>query len=264
MTQVKAETRSKVVLITGAGRRIGRTLALDLAAHGWRVAVHYNRSAEAATQVVQEITEAGGQAVALGADLADLQAVKGLLPACAAHLGPPLCLINNASIFKPDSIAPYSDKAMDETSWTAHLDINLRAPVFLAQAFARALPEDVQGNIINILDQKVLKLTPYFFSYTLSKAGLFAATTTMAQALAPRIRVNAIGPGPTLPNERQSEQEFAEQCAKTPLGVGTSPQEIAAAVRFILDAPAMTGQMIALDGGRHLAWQTPDVTNKHD
>lgn len=254
----------KIALITGAGRRVGRTVALDLAAHGWQVAVHYNSSQEAAAEVVDEIQNAGGRAVTLGADLANIDAVKALVPACIDQLGVPDCLINNASLFKPDSIAPGSDKPMDNTSWTAHLDVNLKAPVFLSQAFATALPEDRSGNIINILDQKVLKLTPYFFSYTLSKAGLYAATTTMAQALAPRIRVNAIGPGPTLPNERQTQEEFEEQCRKTPLEVGTSPDEIAAAIRFILDAPAMTGQMITLDGGRHLAWKTPDVTNKHD
>ena len=254
----------KVVLITGAGVRIGRAIALDLAQHGWAVCVHYNRSRKPAEAAVQEIQAIGGQAVAIGADLADHDATMALVPACADRLAPPTCLINNASLFEPDSLKPGSDKAMTQASWQRHIDVNLRAPVFLAQQFAAACPAHIVGNIINILDQKVLKLTPYFYSYTISKAGLWAATKTMAQALAPRIRVNAIGPGPTLPNARQTEQEFREQCAKTPLGVGTTPQEIARAIRFILDAPAMTGQMIALDGGRHLAWQTPDVTNTHD
>ena len=254
----------KVALVTGAGMRIGRMIAVELAGHGWAVCVHYNRSIKPAEEVVRQIQAAGGQAVALGADLSSHSATIELIPACTDQLGAPSCLINNASLFEPDSLDPGSDKAMTKASWDMHLDVNLRAPVFLAQQFAASCPAHVTGNIINILDQKVLKLTPYYYSYTISKAGLWAATRTMAQALAPRIRVNAIAPGPTLPNARQSEQEFQEQCAKTPLGVGTSPQEIARAIRFILDAPAMTGQMIALDGGRHLAWQTPDVTNTHD
>ena len=261
MEKAKAK---KIALVTGAGHRIGRAIALDLAAHGWQVAVHFNRSAAAADEVAAKIKAAGGHAAALGADLSDPGAVKELLPECVSRLGPPTCLINNASLFEPDSIAPGSDVPLHDDLWQAHFEVNLKAPVFLAQAFARALPEGQAGNIINMLDQKVLKLTPYFFSYTLSKAALWTATRTMAQALAPRIRVNAIGPGPTLPNARQSQSEFAAQCAKTPLGVGTSPAEIAHAIRFILDAPAMTGQMIALDGGRHLAWKTPDVTNRHD
>ncbi len=247
------------VLITGAGRRIGRAITLDMARHGWAVAIHYNSSAEAAEEVAEEIRGGGGGAVALQADLEDLDAVRGLLPACAEALGPPQCLINNASLFEQDEISTVSPD-----SFHRHLRVNLRAPVFLSQAFAASLADGAEGNVINILDQRVWKLTPDYFSYTISKSALWAATQTMAQALSPRIRVNAIGPGPTLANARQSEAAFAKQQQATPLGRGPALREICSAVRFILDAPSMTGQMIALDGGQHLAWRTPDVTNAGD
>ena len=249
-------TISRTVLITGAGKRIGRALALDLAAHDWQVAVHYNRSKTAADEVVEQITARGGRAFALRADLGDLAQVKTMLPSCIEALGVPECLINNASLFEPDGI-----ETLEEEKWDRHLSVNLQAPIFLARQFAASLKKGKKGNIINILDQKVWNLTPYYFSYTISKAGLWTATQTLAQALSPHIRVNAIGPGPTLPNARQSQAEFERQCSLTPLQRGTSPDEIARGVRFILDAPAMTGQMIALDGGRHIAWQTKDVTN---
>ncbi len=249
----------KIALITGAGKRIGRGIALDLANHGWHIGVHYNSSAKEAEDVCALIKSNGGKAVALKADLNNMKEVRALVPACQDALGAPTCLINNASLFDPDSL-----ESVDDESWDLHLDVNLKAPVFLCQAFVKALPEGQKGNIINLLDQKVWRLTPYFMSYTLSKAALWTATKTLAQALAPHVRVNAIGPGPTLPNVRQTQEEFEAQCLKTPLQVGTTPEEIANAIRFILDAPAMTGQMIALDGGRHLAWQTPDVTNTHD
>lgn len=249
----------KIALITGAGKRIGRGIALDLADNGWKIGVHYHNSSQAADEVCSIIKDKGGEAVALQADLYDMTQVRSLVPACQATLGAPCCLINNASLFNPDSL-----QSVDDDSWDSHLDVNLKAPIFLSQAFVKALPEGQKGNIINLLDQKVWRLTPYFMSYTLSKAALWTATQTLAQALAPQVRVNAIGPGPTLPNIRQTQEEFEAQCLKTPLQVGTSPEEIATAIRFILDSPAMTGQMIALDGGRHLAWQTPDVTNTHD
>ncbi len=252
-------TKQKIVLITGAGKRVGRGIALDLAKHGWQVGVHYNHSDKAAKEVCTLIKDKGGKAAPLQADLYDMTQVRGLIPACIEALGAPTCLINNASLFVPDSLETVTDE-----SWDLHLDVNLKAPVILSQAFVKALPEQEDGNIINLLDQKVWRLTPYYMSYTLSKAALWTATKTLAQALAPKIRVNAIGPGPTLPNDRQTQEEFEQQCLKTPLEVGTTPQEIAHAIRFILEAPAMTGQMIALDGGRHLAWKTVDVTNTHD
>lgn len=244
----------KVALVTGAARRIGRAIALGLAETGWHVGVHHRASAAAAQAVVNEIEAMGGKAVALQADLAISGEVEHLLATCRSRLGAPLCLVNNASLFLFDEVL-----SLTPAQWDAHQDINLKAPVLLAKAFAKALPEGATGNIINIIDQRVWRPTPLYFSYAVSKAGLFEATRMLAQALAPRIRVNAIGPGPVLQSIHQTPEQFARQVAATPLGLGPAPGEIAAAVRFILDAPALTGQMIVLDGGQHLAWRTPDV-----
>jgi NAD(P)-dependent dehydrogenase (short-subunit alcohol dehydrogenase family) len=242
-------TLPRAVLITGAGQRIGRTIALDLARHGWRVGVHYNRSAADAEAVVAEIERAGGRAVALGADLADEAALGGLVGRAAEALGPLGLLVNNASTFENDGIATAT-----RDSWDLHMQANLRAPFVLAQQFAAQLPGDAEGVIVNMIDQRVWNLTPYFLTYTVSKSGLWTLTRTLAMALAPRIRVNAIGPGPTLPSRHQTAAQFAEQCARMPLRRGTTPEEISETVRFILAARAMTGQMIALDGGQHLGW----------
>ncbi len=238
-----------IALITGAARRIGRAIALDLAAHGWAVAVHYRRSRAEAEGLVDEIIARGGRALALPGDLADPEALESLVPRCAEALGAPTCLVNNASEFQIDTVATTSPE-----SWDTHLDINLKAPVFLARSLFLHLPREATGNVINIIDQRVWKLTPDFFSYTISKAGLWTATRTLAQALAPRVRVNAVGPGPVLQSIHQTEAEFAAESASTLLGHGPTPAEIAATVRFILGAHAMTGQMIALDGGQHLTW----------
>ncbi|MEQ9643185.1 MAG: SDR family oxidoreductase [Alphaproteobacteria bacterium] len=243
------------VLVTGAARRIGAAIARDFAAQGWAVAVHHNASADTARALVDEINGAGGRAVALAADLGDAAATDALIAAAREALGPLTCLVNNASRFVPDDIDSFS-----AAEWDAHLNPNLRAPAQLTHHFAAQLAEGAAGNVINIADQRVWRLLPDFLSYTVSKAGLWALTRTTAMALAPRIRVNAIGPGPVLPSERQSQATFDASCAATPLGRGTSPAEICAAIRFILSAPAMTGQMIALDGGEHLDWRpnTPD------
>ena len=243
---------SGAALVTGAARRIGRVIARDLAAAGWPVAVHYHHSREDADSLVAEIVAAGGRAVALAADLAREAEVETLVPRATAALGPLACLVNNASEFVMDKI-----DTVTRASWDAHIETNLRAPLVLSQAFARQLPAGSEGNIINLLDQRVLSLTPYFLSYTVAKAGLWTLTQTLALGLAPRIRVNGIGPGPTLPSPRQTEAQFAAQCAAMPLGRGTTPEEIAAAVRFILAAPSLTGQIIALDGGQHLGWAVP-------
>ncbi len=240
------------VLITGAARRIGRAIALGLARDGRAVAVHYGGSKADAEDAAAEIERLGGRAVALGADLAREDQVRALLPAAEAALGPVDCLINNAAVFERDTVT-----SATRASWDVHMATNLRAPFVLIQALAERLPEGRNGNVINILDERVWNLTPHFVSYTLSKAGLWTLTQTMALALAPRIRVNGIGPGPALPSPRQSDEQFARQQAIMPLGRGTSPREICAAVRFILAAPAMTGQMIALDGGQHLGWAQP-------
>jgi NAD(P)-dependent dehydrogenase (short-subunit alcohol dehydrogenase family) len=244
----------KTVLITGAARRLGRALALDFGRGGWRVGVHYATSENDAQDVIDEIVAAGGQAVGVAADLVDAPAVARIVMDVAERLGPVTCLINNASVFVYDDIA-----TLDVAQWDAHQAVNLRAPVFLAQALAAQLPAGASGNIINIIDQRVWKPTPHFFSYSAAKAGLWAVTQTLAQGLAPRIRVNAIGPGPMLQSVHQKPADFDAQVAATPLQRGTSPEEICAAVRYILSAPALTGQMLALDGGQHLAWQTPDI-----
>jgi NAD(P)-dependent dehydrogenase (short-subunit alcohol dehydrogenase family) len=243
----------RAALVTGGARRIGRALALGLAGAGYAVVVHHHRSQEDAAVLVADITRAGGRAAALAADLADEAAVTELLPRAAAAIGPIGVLVNNASIFDNDTVA-----TVTRASWDAHMAINLRAPFVLTQRFAALLPAAAGGVVINLLDERVWNLTPYFVSYTVSKMGLWTLTQTLALALAPRIRVNAIGPGPTLPSARQSAEQFLARCRSLPLRRGTSPDEIAAAVRFILAAPAMTGQMIALDGGEHLGWAQPN------
>ncbi|NKB55596.1 MAG: SDR family oxidoreductase [Alphaproteobacteria bacterium] len=242
----------KNVLVTGAARRIGRAIARDLAAWGWSVVVHYNRSTEDAETVVSEIESAGGRAIALQADLAQEDETRRLIAQSIDRFGPIGCLVNNASRFERDEI----DTAT-RASWDAHIEPNLRAPFVLSQAMAEALPDDQDGVIVNILDQRVWNLTPHFLSYTLSKTGLWTLTRTLALALAPRIRVNGIGPGPTLRNVRQTEAQFRRQQASVPLRRGASSEEVARAVRFIIESPSMTGQMIALDGGQHLGWAQP-------
>ena len=250
-----SEDTEGATLITGAARRIGRAIAIELGRRGRPIAVHYGASKVAAEDTVGEIERAGGRAVALGANFAREEEVRALLPAVEAALGPVDCLINNAAAFERDSVA-----SVTRESWDAHMETNLRAPFVLIQAVADRLPDGWSGNVINILDERVWNPTPHFVSYTLSKSGLWALTQTMALALAPRIRVNGIGPGPTLPSPRQSDEQFARQQAMMPLGRGTTPEEICAAVQFILATPAMTGQMIALDGGQHLGWAQPGPT----
>jgi NAD(P)-dependent dehydrogenase (short-subunit alcohol dehydrogenase family) len=214
-SQPAPKSPANVVLITGAARRIGRAIALSMARDGWAIAIHYRRSKSEAGTLRSEIQNAGGTAELFAADLKDFSALNRLVAECAAKLGGPHCLINNASEFHLDSV-----QATDEKTWDTHLDINLKAPVFLAQAMARHLPDGVQGNIINIIDQRVWKLTPEFFSYTISKAGLWTATRTLAQGLAPRIRVNAIGPGPVLRSVHQSYEDFASEQKSTLLHTG--------------------------------------------
>jgi NAD(P)-dependent dehydrogenase (short-subunit alcohol dehydrogenase family) len=250
-------------LVTGAARRIGREMALYLARRGYDVAVHYASSASDADQTVADILALGRRAVALQADLLDEDALATLIPRASTALGGPLTLlINNASIFEYDNIITATRK-----SWDRHIGSNLRAPFVLTQAFAAGCPPALmvdgepvaQGLILNMIDQRVLKPTPEFMTYSLAKMGLYALTRTSAQGLAPHVRVNGIGPGPTIQGTRQSESHFARQRAATVLGRGASPADICAAVGFFIDSPAVTGQMIAVDGGQHLAWATPDV-----
>lgn len=244
-----------VALITGAGRRIGRALALAVAGAGYDVALHCHTSCAEADSAAAEITALGRKAQVLRADLADEQQTRGLVAAAHQALGPVTLLINNASVFEDDRVETF-----DSESWRRHMEVNFHTPLLLAQAFAAELPSDRQGLILNMLDQRVWKPNPQFFSYGLSKSALWTATRTLAQALAPRIRVNGIGPGPTLPSIHQTPEAFEAEAASIPLGRRADPGEIVDAALFLIDAPSVTGQMIAVDGGQHLAWLTPDVT----
>jgi NAD(P)-dependent dehydrogenase (short-subunit alcohol dehydrogenase family) len=238
----------RVALVTGGAKRLGRAMALALAEAGFSVAIQYRESAESALATAAEIRAMGQSALVLPADLCCEAEVVGLLDQAAA-LGPVGVLINNASVFERDE---WHDA--DRGSWDAHIEPNLRAPFVLMQRFAAALPPGQEGVVINMLDQRVWSLTPHFVSYTVSKAGLWALTQSMALALAPQIRVNALGPGPALPSPRQSEAQFRAQEAAVPLRHGTTPDEVGRAVIAILALPALTGQMLALDGGQHLQW----------
>jgi NAD(P)-dependent dehydrogenase (short-subunit alcohol dehydrogenase family) len=239
----------KTALVTGAGKRIGRAIALDLAKAGFAVAVHYHQSRAEAEAVAAEIKRSGAGAAALKADLTREAETEALVARAAEALGPLGLLVNNASVFVVDDAA-----SATRESWDLNLETNLRAPFVLTQSFAAQLPAEAEGAVINLLDQRVWNLTPYFMSYTVSKAGLWALTQSLALALAPRIRVNAIGPGPVLPSPRQTQEQFERQCRAMPLKRGATTAEICQAVRFILATPSMTGQMIALDGGQHLGW----------
>jgi NAD(P)-dependent dehydrogenase (short-subunit alcohol dehydrogenase family) len=240
----------RAALITGAGRRIGRAITLALARAGFAVVLNSHFSRAEAEKLAAEIVSAGGRAVVVLADLADREAVNGLIEAASAF-GPLSLLVNNASEFESDEIG-----TLDRAKFERAMAVNLTAPLFLSQAFAAQAPEG--ASIVNIVDQRVLKPTPLFFSYALSKAALHDATTMLAQALAPRVRVNGVAPGPTLPSPRQSQEQFAVQAASVPLGRGPSPEDIAAAVLYLAQAKSVTGVTIAVDGGQHLAWRTPD------
>jgi len=241
-------------LITGAARRIGRALALTAAEAGYDVAVHHRGSGQEASELADEIRSLGRKATAVAADLRDEGETAALVRQAAAALGPVTLLINNASVFQDDRI-----QSLTRASWDAHMETNLRAPVRLSQAFAADLPEASEGLIINMLDQRVWKPNPQFFSYSLSRSALWSATRVLAQALAPRIRVNAIGPGPTLPSIHQTQEEFDSEAHNVLLQRRSSPADIAGAARYLIEARQVTGQMIAVDGGQHLGWRTPDV-----
>ncbi|MGV8998550.1 MAG: SDR family oxidoreductase [Parvibaculaceae bacterium] len=244
-----------VALVTGAARRIGHHIALALAEDGYDLAlcIRPDRPDLDGVSLKSDIEAKGVRAVILSADLSDAAQVERLIPDAAKALGPVSLLVNNASLFDADTAA-----TMTQTTWDEHMSVNLRAPAFLARALHAQLPKD-GGNIINLIDQRVWRPNPLFFSYTISKMALWDMTRVMAQGFAPDIRVNAIGPGPTLQSIHQTAEDFAHEVAMMPLQRGTTPQEICTAIRFILASPAMTGQMIALDGGQHLAWATPDV-----
>ena len=250
MANDNAQTAPRAALITGGARRIGRAIALTLAQAGYAVVLHAHRSRAEAEKLAGEIAAAGGRARVVLGDLADAGAVRGLIPAAAAF-GPLTLLVNNAGEFEPDDIETLARARFERT-----FAVNLAAPLFLAQAFAAQAP--AAASIVNIIDQRVFRPTPRFFSYTLSKTALHTATTTLAQALAPKVRVNAVAPGPTLPSPLQSEAQFAEQAQSLPLKRGPRPEDIASAVLYLAGAASVTGVTIAVDGGQHLAWRTPD------
>ncbi len=239
----------QAALVTGGARRIGRGIALALAGRGFDIALHCHTSQALAEQTAQEIRALGRRCVVLQARLDAEPEVRQLVPKAMAALGPLGVLVNNASTFERDE---WQDAT--RASWDAHLEPNLRAPFVLMQDFARALPETDRGLVVNLLDERVWSLTPHFVSYTVSKAALWSLTQTMALALAPRIRVNGIGPGPTVPSPRQTPAQFEAQCRSVPLQHGSSPEEIGRAVLAMVELPSLTGQMWALDGGQHLQW----------
>jgi NAD(P)-dependent dehydrogenase (short-subunit alcohol dehydrogenase family) len=235
-------------LVTGGARRIGRAIVLTLSRAGYAVAIHANRSLKTAGELRDDIARNGGRAGVVTADLADHDGVLGLVPAAVAAVGPLTLLVNNASEFQPDEIAD-----LDRVRFDRHFAVNLRAPLFLVQAFAAQAPAG--GSIVNVLDQRVYRPSPRFFSYGLAKSALHVATTTLAQALAPHLRVNAVAPGPTLPNVWQDDAAFARRAAAMPLGHGPTPEEVADAVLFLARANSITGETIAVDGGQHIVWQ---------
>jgi NAD(P)-dependent dehydrogenase (short-subunit alcohol dehydrogenase family) len=243
-----------IALVTGGARRIGRAIVEDLAKNGFAVAIHCRNSVDVAEALANSIRSQGGRAAVVTADLADLDAARTLPAKAAEALGPLTLLVNNASIFEADGIG-----SLDAERFQRQLAVNLAAPVFLADAFAAQLPADREGLVVNMVDQRAWKTTPHFLSYQLSKSGLLTATRTLAQALAPRIRVNAIGPGPTLPSPRQDPAEFRKQAEAVLLRHGPDLCEFGRTIRYLYETRSITGQMIALDGGQHLAWETPDV-----
>lgn len=244
----------RVALVTGAAKRLGRAIAEDLAAHGFAVALHAHGSIEAADAVAAGLRANGHRAIALKADLGNISETASLVSRVEAEFGPVGLLVNNASVFEDDSAAEFDAEIFDR-----HFQVHVRAPAILSGALVKALPENRSGLIVNIIDQRVLALKPTFFSYTLSKSTLWTATRTLAQAFAPKVRVNAIGPGPTLISERQQPEDFQAQIDSLPLKQGPSLDEFGRTIRFLFDTPSITGQMIALDGGQHLIWHGAEI-----
>ncbi len=244
----------KVALVTGSAKRLGRAIAEDLAAHGFAVALHANASLEAAEAVAEDLRSEGKKATALKADLSNISETGSLIARTEAEFGTVGLLVNNASVFEDDTAVDF-----DAEIFARHFDVHVRAPAILSGALVKALPEDRSGLIVNIIDQRVLSLKPSFFSYTLSKSTMWTATKTLAQAFAPRVRVNAIGPGPTLISERQRPEDFQAQIDSLPLKRGPSLDEFGRTIRFLFDTPSITGQMIALDGGQHLIWNGTEI-----
>ncbi|MBX9761299.1 MAG: SDR family oxidoreductase [Beijerinckiaceae bacterium] len=249
MTQTRG-----AALVTGGGKRIGKAISLKLAREGYSLALHASaRSRAEAESVRAQIEAEGGRACVLVADLATLDAAD-LVAQSQSEIGPLTALVNNASVFERDGAAGFDAKLFDR-----HMAVNLRAPLLLASAFHAALPTGSRGVIVNVLDQRVARLNPHYFSYTLSKSALWTATKTLAQSFAPHIRVNAVAPGPVMPNANDGAQAFEGEAAATPLGAAALPEDIADAVAYLANARSVTGQTIFVDGGQRLAWRTPDV-----
>jgi len=244
----------KTVLITGGADRIGKAMAEGLADAGYAVAVHYNSSAEKARALAQAIIAKGGTACAVQADLTNADAASGLMAQVTNEIGPVGILVNNASVFERDTLAD-----MDFDLWDLHFAIHVKTPTILTRTFARQVPSNGEGLVINMIDQRVLKISPALYSYTLSKHALWAATRMSAQELAPRVRVNAIGPGPALVNDRQTQEDFDAQIEAIPLLRGPELGEFSRTILYLAKNRSITGQMIALDGGQHLAWETDDL-----
>jgi NAD(P)-dependent dehydrogenase (short-subunit alcohol dehydrogenase family) len=242
---------TNVAIVTGGARRIGGAIVEDLAGHGWAVAIHCNRSREDADRLAERIRGAGGRATVIVADLSDSQNVERIVDKTIAALGPPVLLINNAATYDRDSFG-----SLDRETWRRQMAINFESPVFLSEAFASVVPPECEGNIVNVIDQVVWRPTARNVSYQLAKSALWTATQMLAQALAPRIRVNAIAPGPTLPNDLQTTERFRLQAQTVLLGRGPELAEFGRTVRFFVENRSITGQMVGLDGGQHL-WEAP-------
>jgi len=249
-------TTGQVALVTGGAKRVGRAIVEDLAAHGFAVAIHANTSSSEASELAEAIRAEGGRAVAVQAELSDETATRGLIREVEEALGTVSLLVNNASVFKDDRV-----EDGDWPDWDEHFAVHVKAPAILTSQMAKRLPAESDGLVVNLIDQRVWALTPLNFSYTLSKSALWTATQTMAQALAPRIRVNGIGPGPTLANDRQDKAAFRRQAEAVLLKRSPDLSEFGATIRWLVEARSVTGQMICLDGGQHLAWETPDTAD---
>jgi NAD(P)-dependent dehydrogenase (short-subunit alcohol dehydrogenase family) len=250
---------SPVALVTGGARRIGRAIVEDLAGHGWAVAIHCNQSKDDADALASRINGAGERAAVVVGDFADPAAPERVVADAVRALGRLTLLVNNASLFENDAVG-----ALSVPLWNRQLSVNLRAPVFLAQALAAQLPAGVEGNVVNLLDQRIWRPTPRYYSYQISKSGLLTATETLAQALAPHVRVNGIAPGPTLPNMRQSPERYARQVDAILLRRAPELAEFGRTVRYLVETRSITGQVIALDGGQRLGWRTPDMAELDD
>ena len=250
----------KNALITGAGKRIGSAIANSLSSEGWDLALHYNKSENTTYKLAEKLNRIyGNKIICVKANLEEYNQIEKIFSKINKKLGTLSCLINNAAVFQHDSL-----RSTNLKKWDIHINTNIRAPLFLSQGFSKRLPYKQKGNIINIIDQRVVNLTPHFLTYTLSKSTLWTLTQTLALSLAPKIRVNAIGPGPTIRSSRQTQKQFAEQCKRMPLKHGAKPKEIGNLVKVILNTPSITGQIILVDGGQHLGWTQSKTNNFHE